>query len=550
MKNELLDWAIKYKEMEFSVIPIIPGQKKPLIKWESFQTIKADKNTIISWWTSNPRANIGIVTGQISNLFVVDLDKYKEQYDDELAMQFFSDSLLTPSVTTPQGGEHLYFLYPNDFKASGRADEELAIDYRAEGNYIIAPPSINSNGKPYQWSNSIFDTPLAPVPNPFLLYINKMHLYYKESDVTFVVTQDEKRLQVTSSDVIMFREGRRDQDLFHIANRLALTRTPVNEIRQVINILAKNCIPPFPENEIEGKIISALKREEEKEKSLAQEIREWLRLQVGTFRLQSVYNWLQVTSRSEKKNIAIILRRLSEGEDRMLDKVSGFAGTYKTANKDLKKIDLTDRSDLRGELLISFPFHIETLIKPMPGGVYVIAGETDAGKSAFLMNFAKKNVDNHIVHYFSTEMGKQEFLDRLDYFWPEAAHCKNLNFYERYEDFDQVVFPDDINIIDYLELFDNFYLMTGLIKQIGKALRNGIAFIALQKPKGREEGEGGERTKNLPRLYLSLFPNKLKIVKAKNWRISGINPNKLEIEFKLVNGCKFRDVTSWKRKEE
>jgi hypothetical protein len=548
MVNPFLAAALQYCDMGFSVIPLIPGLKKPLIKWEPFQTIKADRNAITSWWMNTPKANVGIVTGKISNLFVVDLDRYKDQFDDDVAIKIFSDSLVVPSATTPQNGEHLYFRCPDNTDLKGVVNEEIAIDVRAEGNYIVAPPSVNGNGNPYQWTNSIFDTPLAA---PGQVILDNIYAFIYKESVDGQNLNRLRSLQTSSSVYKMFTVGRRDQDLFHIANQLAISRTSEDEIRQVINILAKNCNPPFPENEIEAKIISALNRNEKREKSFAQEIKEWVCLQEGTFNLQTVYNCLQVSTRMDKKNVSIILKRISEGEDRLIDKITGGnTGTYRTINKNLKVINLSDRSDLHGELAVEFPLGIESLIKPMPGCVYVIAGESDSGKSAFLMNFAKKNVDSFQVHYFSTEMGKQEFLDRADYFWPDAATNTNFHFYERYDDFDQVIFPDDINIIDYLELFDNFYLMAGFIKKIGKALGKGIAFIALQKPKGRETGEGGERTKNLPRLYLSLAPNKLKIVKAKNWRNSKMNPNRLQIEFKLVEGCKFTNTSSWRRMED
>jgi hypothetical protein len=184
----------------------------------------------------------------------------------------------------------------------------------------------------------------------------------------------------------------------------------------------------------------------------------------------------------------------------------------------------------------------------MPGCVYIIAGETDSGKSAFLMNFAKKNTSKFKVHYFSSEMGKQEMLDRTDHFWPDVGKDKNFIFYEDcYSDFNQMIKPDDINIIDYLELYDEFYKMAEKIDDIGKALKNGICFIALQKPKSRDEGLGGERTKNLARLYLSLMPGLLKITKAKNWRDPKANPNNQQIPFKLVSGCNFINTEPWRR---
>ena len=283
-------------------------------------------------------------------------------------------------------------------------------------------------------------------------------------------------------------------------------------------------------------------------RSLASEIREWVHLQEGTFCLRNIYDSLQLSTRDEKKNVSIILKRLSEGDNKLITKMIGIAGSYKTITNTAKRIDLADRSDLKGELPIKFPFGIENYIKPMPGCVYVIAGETDSGKSAFLMNFAKKNTPLNMVNYFSSEMGKQELFDRTDHFWPGIGADANFKFYEDcYEDFDQLIKPDEINIIDYLELFDNFYLMASIIDKIGRALQGGVVFIALQKPKNRDEGTGGERTKNLARLYLSLSPGVLKIVKAKNWRDPKLNPNGLSISFKLAAGCKFSNTAPWEK---
>ena len=166
-----LEIALKYYDMGFSVIPIVAGKKDPsYVKWTTYQTTKASKEEIIEWWTKWPKANIAIVTGKLSNLFVADLDKYKKEYSEELALQFFPDSLLTATSLSPQKGEHLYFSFPENFKVGGRSDQKLAIDFRAEGNYIVAPPSVNGNGIAYRWLNSIFDTPLAPVPDAYILY--------------------------------------------------------------------------------------------------------------------------------------------------------------------------------------------------------------------------------------------------------------------------------------------------------------------------------------------------------------------------------------------
>ena len=63
-----------YRERGFSVIPIKPN-KKPYIKWERFQSEKADLDQIRSWWKKWPAANIGIVTGKISGVMVASVSR-------------------------------------------------------------------------------------------------------------------------------------------------------------------------------------------------------------------------------------------------------------------------------------------------------------------------------------------------------------------------------------------------------------------------------------------------------------------------------------------
>jgi replicative DNA helicase len=57
-----------------------------------------------------------------------------------------------------------------------------------------------------------------------------------------------------------------------------------------------------------------------KTRNLAQEIKDWVCLQEGSFCLQTVYSCLQLSTRDEKKNVSIILKRLSEGENKIITK--------------------------------------------------------------------------------------------------------------------------------------------------------------------------------------------------------------------------------------
>ena len=141
-------------------------------------------------------------------------------------------------------------------------------------------------------------------------------------------------------------------------------------------------------------------------------------------------------------------------------------------------------------------------------------------------------------------MGALELRTRLEKFdiplkdWTFSAR-------ERSGNFSDVTNPEGLNIIDYLELHDEFYKVGAFIKEIFDKLTTGIALIALQKNPKADFGLGGARGLEKARLYLNLEPGKARIIKAKNWA-GEVNPNGLILDFKLVQGCRFV-FDGWKR---
>jgi hypothetical protein len=113
-----------------------------------FRDASADLGTIERWWRRWPLANVAMPTGRMSGLLVLDVDAHRGG-DATLAALERQHGALPPAprVHTPQGGVHLYFRMPARSIPS-RTDVAPGIDVRADGGYVLVPPSRGLPG-PY-----------------------------------------------------------------------------------------------------------------------------------------------------------------------------------------------------------------------------------------------------------------------------------------------------------------------------------------------------------------------------------------------------------------
>ena len=111
-----------------------------------------------------------------------------------------------------------------------------------------------------------------------------------------------------------------------------------------------------------------------------------------------------------------------------------------------------------------------------------------------------------------------------------------------------MVDPNAINIFDYMEDYENPYLVPKYISQIHSKLKDGIALIALQKPGNRDFGQGGAGTQNKSRLYLAIDFETIKIVKAKNKK-RGIDANGMMIRYNLEDSVHYVALSGWYKPE-
>jgi hypothetical protein len=146
-----LEYALQYARYKWSVIPMRPRDKRPMIKWQEFQQRCATEDEIKSWYQRWPDANVGVVTGSISGLLVLDIDP-QHGGDKSLATWEKQNAELPETVEAKSGGggRHLYFLHPGE-TIHNRVGIVAGIDLRGDGGCIVTPPSIHSSGNAYTW---------------------------------------------------------------------------------------------------------------------------------------------------------------------------------------------------------------------------------------------------------------------------------------------------------------------------------------------------------------------------------------------------------------
>jgi hypothetical protein len=183
-------------------------------------------------------SNLGVVTGEISGLVVVDIDSAEGQASFE--KQCGGSAPLTPTVKTPKG-THYYFKHPGvEIRNSTRILP--GVDVRGDGGFVVTPPSASASGLHYEWIVSP-DTPLAPLPQ----WVKK----HSKSE-PFALTP-------AWEDSAPILEGERNARMYRLTRSLRLKGLTPEAIRSAVHIQNRTlCQPSLPEEELDKLVTHAL----------------------------------------------------------------------------------------------------------------------------------------------------------------------------------------------------------------------------------------------------------------------------------------------------
>ena len=568
MPTKLADFAGIYQELGFSIFPLQARSKAPVIEWLEYQHRRASGAEIKAWFENGKERNVAIVCGKISGtdrtqFVALDFDK-PENYETwrtiaetELGCEL-KDTV--PIVLTSQG-YHAWFYV----RQSVESQRFNTVEIRSEGNYVVAPGSIHPTGKRYEFLNPAITKPLL-LDSLGEVGIDTASRAERIENSPNWVTQALQGVDKGSRNVTAFRlaghfKNSQPQDItesllleWNTKNRPPL---PDKELLTAIESAYTLTAANSSNSKGEGRGIvsvchaepnSVTKRDkalqdsdkalqgDEEQRNLSLETKDWIVETGGRWFLRSdVDKELAIMNPKDKANRRAIIKRMKASGE--LEEHEGISGKYRYRDANCEAIPIGD-TFVGKPLAFKWPFGIEDYADLYPGNLIVVAGSPNAGKTALLLNFVAMNKDRFPINYFSSEMGDAEFNLRLSLF--DDIEDWSFKPFLRSSSFADVIRPDEVNLIDFLEITDEFYRVSGILAGITRKLKKGIAIVAIQKKRGASLGRGGEFSLEKARLYLSMDNGELRLEKVKNYHRPDLNPNGMSAKFKLVNGCDFK----------
>jgi len=127
-----------------------------------------DPNIVRGWWAQYPQANVAIRCGEESGLVVLDVDAYKTglaSLEELEARQGRVPYSIRAKTGSGGGSLHVYLKHPGGVRISSNSSGKLGpgLDIKADGGYVIAPPSVHASGGAYQWVD-VDDSVIEPAP--------------------------------------------------------------------------------------------------------------------------------------------------------------------------------------------------------------------------------------------------------------------------------------------------------------------------------------------------------------------------------------------------
>ena len=275
----MVDYALSYVKKFHAVVPVgawtyinkdgeeVDAWKTPLIKEWTQKPLTKEAEVRREWakyerWHKIP--GIGIVTGQIcGGYIVIDIDRDPDKGVDgyEVLLEWQRETGLelpeTWTAITGRGGYHLW--YKTDKALRGYVNEDIGIDLRADGNFVVVPPSLHPSSNLYQWEISPNEfgecTEADDAVFEFIKTCRPANYQFQQERTSRRGAGGERKMVLMPE----LPEGGRHNALISVIgtmNRLGFSDEAIEAAIRIEN--DQKCVPPLTERELQREIFSAI----------------------------------------------------------------------------------------------------------------------------------------------------------------------------------------------------------------------------------------------------------------------------------------------------
>ena len=255
-----MDLIDRYQKQGFSFFPLRKRSKKPIFEWGGWQNRRPSPEEVKTWQDQKMLNQVAVVCGSISGIIVLDVDN-PAIFDAWLASQKHP---MPPSPTVKTGkGWHIYFRHPGG-KIKNSTRQIPGADIKADGGYVVAPPSIHPEGPTYEWTFALGldDVDLADPPAWLTDYFEREVSATVELSKEDLLGEDEDWVAQAFRGVA---KGDRDVMATRLAGYYLGRGDPAARVLELLRIWNLRNVPPLSDKDLK-KVSDSVGRSEAKKR--------------------------------------------------------------------------------------------------------------------------------------------------------------------------------------------------------------------------------------------------------------------------------------------
>lgn len=258
-ENTNLNAAIAYSQMlGWKVFPIHYKSKAPITQ-NGFYDATDNVEQIREWFTLYPNAGIGLPTGKVNNIVVLDVDpRNGGDVSFDRLIDEYGELPHTVECLTGGGGNHIYFNYSNEINKS-KSDEYPGLDMQRTGQYVILPPSTHPDtDKKYHWEESSKPviTPIADMPEALI------NLFQKKTYSKVDRKPPEEYLRILNG----VSDGNRNNSMMSLIGYLLAKKIDYRIAYELVHLWNERNDPPIEADKVTRAFNNMLRKEAAKKR--------------------------------------------------------------------------------------------------------------------------------------------------------------------------------------------------------------------------------------------------------------------------------------------